>query len=179
MKNTLTIMKKIILSIFTVVTVFSCSQGVQVTFDDDNSNAIRAHFQNYLNNDMEGLKSLWSPDLKVYLNSKTPVGVDELVSMLEAQHAGFNPITMSFGEEGGEDLGVWVQTIDYPASNGYEASSNSQTWFTWSGKSKISGNEVVVPVFIGFQWKDGKIVQEWHHYDPTNLNAEMAMLSSE
>ena len=97
-------MKKIILSIFAALTIFSCNQGVQATFDDNNSNAIRAHFQNYLNNDMDGLKSLWSPELKVYLNSKTPIGVDELVSMLEAQHAGFDPITMSFGEEGGEDL---------------------------------------------------------------------------
>ena len=119
-------MKKIILSIFTVAIIFSCSQGVQVTFDDDNSNAIRAHFQNYLNNDMDGLKSLWSPDLKVYLNSKTPIGVDELVSMLEAQHAGFNPITMSFGEEGGEDLGVWVQTITYPAVGEYPSATLTQ-----------------------------------------------------
>ena len=92
-------MKKIILTILTTVILFSCNQGVQVTFDDNNSNAIRAHFQNYLNNDMDGLKELWSPDVKVYLNSKQAIGVDELVALLEAQHAGFDPITMSFGEE--------------------------------------------------------------------------------
>ena len=74
-------MKKIILSIFVALTIFSCNQGVQVTFDDNNSNAIRAHFQNYLNNDMDGLKSLWSPELKVYLNSKTPIGVDEIFNV--------------------------------------------------------------------------------------------------
>ena len=174
-------MKKIIL-IFITALFIGCDTapvGVQVTFDDEKSNAIRAHYQNYLNNDVEALQSLWSPDLKIYINSTESAGVEDISAAITAQHEVFENIKMSFGEEGGEDLGVWVQTIDYPASNGYEASSNSQTWFTWSGKSKISGNDVVVPVFIGFQWKDGKIVQEWHHYDPTNLNAEMAMLSSE
>ena len=119
-------MKKTILLLFTIFLFASCSQGVQVTFDDENSNAIRSHFQNYLNNDMEGLKELWSPDLKVYLNSKQAIGVEELVTMLEAQHAGFDPITMSFGEEGGEDLGVWVQTITYPALGEYPSSTLTQ-----------------------------------------------------
>ena len=80
-------MKRIFLTLITAVLILSCNQGVQVTFDDDKSNAIRAHFQNYLNNDMDGLKELWSPDLKVFLNSKKPIGVDDLVSMLEAQHS--------------------------------------------------------------------------------------------
>ena len=39
--------------------------GIVVTFDDEKSMAIRAHFQNYLNNDVAGLKTLWSPDLKI------------------------------------------------------------------------------------------------------------------
>ena len=74
-------MKKLILIIFAVFLFNGCTQGLQVTFNDDNSNAIRGHFQNYLNNDMDGLKELWSPDLKVYLNSKEAIGLDELVSM--------------------------------------------------------------------------------------------------
>jgi len=31
--------------------------------------AIRSHYQKYLNNDIDGLKSLESPDLKIYMNS--------------------------------------------------------------------------------------------------------------
>ena len=50
-------MKKFILTIATLL-FFGCTgNGVIVTFDDDKSNAIRQHFQNYLNNDMDGLKS--------------------------------------------------------------------------------------------------------------------------
>ena len=169
-------MKKIILTILTIVILFSCNQGVQVTFDDNNSNAIRAHFQNYLNNDMDGLKELWSPDVKVYLNSKQAIGVDELVALLEAQHAGFDPITMSFGEDGGEDLGVWVQTITYPALGEYPPATMTQSWFDWNATGKVSGKKIVLPAHIGFRWGDnGKIVEEWHNYDTQEMMAELAL----
>ena len=147
-------MKKIIL-IFLTALFIGCDtapSGIQVTFDDEKSNAIRAHYQNYLNNDVEALQSLWSPDLNIYINSTEAAGVEDISTAITAQHMVFENIKMSFGEDGGEDLGVWVQTINYPANNGYESSTHTQTWFTWSGTSKISGNEVVTPVFIGFQW---------------------------
>ena len=62
-------MKKIII-IFITTLFIGCDTaplGVQVTFDDEKSNLIRAHFQNYLNNDMDGLKSLWSSQLQMSL----------------------------------------------------------------------------------------------------------------
>jgi hypothetical protein len=169
-------MKRIFLTLITAVLILSCNQGVQVTFDDDKSNAIRAHFQNYLNNDMDGLKELWSPDLKVFLNSKKPIGVDDLVSMLEAQHSGFEPITMSFGEEGGQDLGVWVQTITYPALGDYPSITLTQSWFDWNATGKVSGNTIVLPAHIGFKWgENGKIIEEWHNYDTQEMMAELAL----
>ncbi|MEC8175901.1 MAG: hypothetical protein VX042_02485, partial [Bacteroidota bacterium] len=67
-------MKNYILLFFAALFIGCTSTGVQVTFDDEKSNAIQSHFQNYLNNDMDGLKSLWSPDLKVYANSPDPIG---------------------------------------------------------------------------------------------------------
>ena len=60
-----------------MIVITGCSNnGVFVTFDDEKSNLIRAHYQNYLNNDIEGLKSLWSPDLKIYMNSVEAAGVE-------------------------------------------------------------------------------------------------------
>ena len=60
-------MKKIIYYYFLQHYLGCTSTGVQVTFDDDKSNAIRAHYQNYLDQNMDGLKSLWSPDIKIFL----------------------------------------------------------------------------------------------------------------
>ena len=83
-------MKKNIIIIFIILLTVGCTTtGVQVTFDDEKSNLIRSHFQNYLANDMDGLKSLWSSDLKVYLIVQA-ISMDELVGMLEAQHNTFS-----------------------------------------------------------------------------------------
>jgi hypothetical protein len=53
-------MKNYILLFFAALFVSCSSTGVQVTFDDEKSDAIRTQFQNYLNNDMEAIKSLLS-----------------------------------------------------------------------------------------------------------------------
>ena len=166
-------MKKIIL-IFITALFIGCDNapvGVQVTFDDEKSNAIRAHFQNYLNNDMDGLKSLWSSDLQVFANSTESVTLDELVVLLQAQHATFDPITMSWGN-GDEDLGQWVETTNYPDGPANDAVTVTQTWFTWNATSKLTGETINLPAHISFLWnEDGKISQEYHHYDTGEMMA--------
>ena len=174
-------MRKLIL-IFITSFCFACTnnQGVMVTFDDEKSNLIRAHYQNYLSNDIEGLKSLWSPDLKIYMNNVESAGVDDIVSLITAQHENFSDISMSFqDDEGGVDLGIWVQTITYPANNGYPETTMTQTWFTWNATGKTSGNNLQVPAHIGFQWGDGRIVKEWHNFDPSSMMAELELASAQ
>ena len=83
-------MKKILLLLIAVTFTGCVDNSVKVTFDDDKSNAIRAHYQNYLNNNTDGLKELWSTDLKIYMNETEAKGVDDIVSVIQAQHAAFN-----------------------------------------------------------------------------------------
>ena len=169
----------ILFSIFTI----SCSNnqnGVIVTFDDEKSNAIRAHYQNYLKNNIEGLKSLWSPDLRIYMNSVDPSGVDEISELITTQHENFDNISLSFQDEGAtEDLGVWAQTIVYPPMNGNAEMTITQTWFNWSATGKASGNTIEIPVHISFEWSDGKIVREWHNFDTTEMMAELELAASQ
>ena len=86
--------------------LLSCNQtkpidcGIVVTFDDEKSMAIRAHFQNYLNNDVAALKTLWSPDLKIYMNSVEAAGVDEISALITMQHENFDNITLSYASKG-------------------------------------------------------------------------------
>ena len=71
-------MRNLLLFLFALV-AYSCSSptnNVVTTFDDEKSNAIREHYQNYLKNDVAALQSLWSPDLKIYLNSVDASTVD-------------------------------------------------------------------------------------------------------
>ncbi len=79
-------MKNYILLFFAALFIGCTSTGVQVTFDDEKSNAIRAHYQNYLDQNMDGLKSIWSPDIKIFLNSRDAITQDDLIPLLEAQH---------------------------------------------------------------------------------------------
>ena len=164
-------MKKFILIFIAALFVGCTSTGVQVTFDDEKSNAIRAHYQNYLDQNMDGLKSLWSPDIKIFLNSRNAITQDDLIPLLEAQHATYD-ITMTFGEEGGSDLGPWVETTTYPAVAEYPEAIITQTWFTWNATSKLSGNTINLPAHIGFKWgDDGRIIEEYHHYDTVEMTA--------
>ena len=164
-------MKKIFILFIATLFIGCAPTGVQVSVDDDKSNAIRAHFQNYLNNDMDGLKTLWSPDLQVFANSTEPISLDDLVATLQAQHATFDPITMTWGN-GEVDLGQWVETTNYPAGPANDAVTVTQTWFNWNATSKLSGETINLPAHISFIWgPDGKIVREHHFYDTTEMVA--------
>ena len=173
-------MKKILLLLIAVTFTGCVDNSVKVTFDDDKSNAIRAHYQNYLNNNTDGLKELWSTDLKIYMNETEAKGVDDIVSVIQAQHAAFNDISMSFGDKELE-MDNWIQTIDFPAiGENNPALTITQTWFTWSGTGKVSGLTVEVPAHISFAWgEDGKIVQEWHNFDPAKIVAEIELTASQ
>ena len=165
-------MKKIFL-LTLIVTLTSCTNtGVTVTFDDEKSNAIRTHYENYLNNDMDGLKSLWASDLEVFLNSTEAISTDELVVLLQAQHATFDPITMSWGQNEQEDIWQWVETTTYPAGPANDAVTVTQTWFNWNATSKLTGETINLPAHISFLWnEDGKIAQEFHNYDTGEMTA--------
>jgi len=173
-------MKKIILLIFVSFAMSCTNNDVVVTFDDEKSNSIRAHYQNYLNNNTDGLKELWSTDLEIYMNETEAKGIDDIVSVIQAQHTAFDNISMSFGDKELE-MDNWIQTINFPAiGENNPAMTITQTWFTWSGTGKVSGLAVEVPAHISFAWgEDGKIVQEWHNFDPLKMQTEIALIPAQ
>ena len=69
-------MKQIAVILISLIALGCTNNGVVVNFDDDISSAVRQHFQHYLNNDMDGLKSLWSPELQVFLNSNEAISLE-------------------------------------------------------------------------------------------------------
>ena len=135
---------------------------------------------------MDGLKSLWSSDLQVFLNSTEAITTDELVVLLQAQHATFDPITMSWGgQQENQDIEQWVETTNYPAGPANDAVTVTQTWFNWNATSKLTGETINLPAHISFIWTDdGKIAQEFHNYDTSEMTAaieaaQAAAISSE
>ena len=80
-------MKKLLLLLI-MITSISCNQTnvTIVEFEDEKSNAIRGHYQHYLNNDIEGLKKLWADDDKIvlWLGSVEQSPLSELIGLIGA-----------------------------------------------------------------------------------------------
>jgi hypothetical protein len=77
-------MKNYILLFFAALFIGCAPTGTVITFDDEKSNAIRAHYQNYEANNVEGLQALWSSELELYANSTEAIGVAEISDFVNA-----------------------------------------------------------------------------------------------
>ena len=73
-------MKKIILLFIAALFVSCTSTGVQVTFEDEKSNAIKQAYVEYMNQNFDG--DIWSEDLQFYGNVTDPIGYDEAKSLI-------------------------------------------------------------------------------------------------
>ena len=176
-------MKNFIL-LFTVALFVGCaSTGVQVTFDDEKSNAIRAHIQNYCNNDVEAVLALAADNVEVYINSSEPTSLEDVLSIVEVQHATFGPITTSWSqEEGGVDIGAWIESTNYPAGPANNPVSVTQVWFTWNGTSIKTGEALSIPVHVAYAWNDnGQVETIYQFFDSVDATAviEASLAASE
>ena len=70
-------MKKIILSIFTVVIIFSCEQAMTVQFDDPKSQTILNAYDWYMSNDMKSIEGIYSTDAYIFANSVDSITVKD------------------------------------------------------------------------------------------------------
>ena len=171
-------MKYIIL--FSISILFlKCSQksnesetamNVSVKFDDEKSNAIRNHFDNYMKNDTAALRSLSSPDNKLYVNSFEAISIDEILNQISNQHQIFDDISV-IGLGGIDTTTAWVQSIYYPN----DGPIHTDTWFRWRATGKFSGKLIEFPCHLVFEWEDNKIIKEWHYYDGSQMLDEIAL----
>lgn len=155
--------------LFTIL-LFGCannnSDTTIVTFDDEKSKSIRTHYQNYLNNDIDGLKSLWSPNLKIFLTDTKESGIEDISSLIIAQHKCFSNISSFL-----QDEMTMIETKTYPNGDTWTSS-----WFFWKATSGVSGNTITIPVHIGFKWgEENKIVEEYHMYNTKLMEQELAI----
>ena len=165
-------MKNYLLLLITFLFIGCAPTGTIITFDDEKSNAIRDHYQNYEANNVEGLQALWSSELELYANSTEAIGVAEISDFVNAHHENFSDIKLTWGEED-DGIDVWVETASY--DNGFTV---TQTWFNWVATGKNSGDSYNVPFHITFVWdENGKIAQEYH-FGVDQLEKEMAAVSA-
>ena len=176
-------MKNYILLFFAALFVGCAPTGVQVTFDDEKSNTIREHLQYYVDGDIDSKMSIIADDAEIYINSDESVSAGEVRSIHELEHSIFEDISTSWSqEEGGVDIGAWIESTNYPAGPANNPVSVTQVWFTWNGTSILTGEALSVPVHVVYVWNDESQVQTiYQFFDSANVTAvmEASMAASE
>ena len=159
-------MKNLILISIAALFIGCTSTGVQVTFDDEKSNAIKAAYDGYLANDYSWAETLYSPDIAVHINNVEAIDLDANVAGLASHHELFSDISMSHPSGGN----AFIQTTNYNDDTGIW----SNAWFIWKGTGKVTGVTIEVPCHVAYQWNDeGQITQTWLFSDQAPLLAEV------
>lgn len=170
-------MKKLLLLTLTIGIFISCenvnSKKIEPNMEfggwsgisDDSSkesDLTRELMDYYISNKFEDAAYMMADDGAFYFNS-TKVSKEEWVGAAALHHSLFDDISNNKIQP------AIVTTATY--DNG---AVWSQAWFWWTGTGKISGNEIQIPVHHAFRFEDKKIVEVYHFFDPTLLDAEVA-----
>ena len=160
-------MKKILLIALVAFTMFSCNQGVTVSFDDSKSQAILSVYDSYMENDAAAIESLYAEDAVVFLNSLDSIPIQDNVKNLAMHHELFDDISLSWGD-GENARTAFVQTSSYPTID------VTLAWFTWTGTGNVTGIGYSNKAHFDFQWEKGKVIKMLCFFDTTALNMEVA-----
>jgi len=148
-------MKKISLTViaFTLLILSSFSQikeNGKIYITHPNINAVLASNQAYLHKDASANMKYFSDTAKVWMSGmEKPIGIKEAMPMFMSDHEKYDSIQLI--QQGYPDY------LEYTKNN----EKAVQSWWTWSGKSKKTGETTKIPVvqFDMFN-KDGKIIFE-------------------
>ncbi len=162
-------MKKLFstISILAIITqLISCTTSdATLTFEDEQTNAIRAHFEDYANANLDGMMARWSDELTVLTNDGS-VGLSEVKEVVPLHHILFSEIYFTSPHSDEDDF--YAETTTYP-----DGKTWTKTWYKWHAAGNFTGNKVTNLGMIGFRWEDGKIVEENHFGDSAAFNAEL------
>ena len=102
-------MRNFILLFVAALFVGCASPGVQVTTDDEKSQAIKAAYDGYLVNDFTASNELYTDETAIYINSVESISNEENLAAFSSHHDFYSDISMS---NGGVD-GAYIQTSVY------------------------------------------------------------------
>jgi hypothetical protein len=181
-------MKKLILPLFLLATMFACTSpetkkadvanaedtegGIYVSLDDKTAKT-KQLIEAYMKNDTSVAHEFYADTLKVVdgfadnvdsLNNYkvTPGGRSAFIKADMYTHTLFSDIKISLKKGN-------LKT--FTGNNGQVASGY---WGVWTGKGKYTNAETKVPLHMLLWWKGDKIVQIYRIFDPSTLKAEVA-----
>jgi hypothetical protein len=176
-------MKKLLLPMMFVATMFACTSPETKTADasstdketgtftsqDEKSKKVKELMEAYMNNDSTKIYEYYVDTVKIYdqmgnrqENGKTiasPGGRSGFAANERMNHDLFTDIKLTT-----DNIKSFVFT---------DGRVHSGLWGMWSGKGKYSNQNITVPVHLAFIWEGDKVVSEYRFFDPTALIAEV------
>ena len=136
-----------------------------------------------MDGDIDSMMSIIADDAEIYINSDESVSAGEVRSIHELEHSIFEDISTSWSqEEGGVDIGAWIESTNYPAGPANNPVSVTQVWFTWNGTSIKTGEALSIPVHVAYAWNDnGQVETIYQFFDSVDATAviEASLAASE
>lgn len=115
--------------------------------------------------DWDTWKANFADSAKIFHNTNKAASVDEMIEgftnmLSNIESYGFNKENAVSEMVVDKDGKTWVNY-----------------WGSWKGTTKITGREIVVPVHLTLQYKDGKIINEYAYYDTHGINEAFAEIA--
>ena len=159
-------MKKLILLGLAVLLFTTCQQEQRYFAESAETKTLEAGIAAYESGDWDKWKSHFADTAKIYVNSNESMSVD-------ARMAQFKETTPAWANYGFDKAKAYIEMV---------VDKEDETWvYYWAphnGSIKATGKELSMPVHLAVQFKDGKIVEEHVFFDGTEMNKEMAALST-
>ena len=118
----------------------------------------------YCDNDSETWMKHYSPEALVKVNDKD-LNLEEVTAIYMAGHGVFQDI---------HHENTTCTTMRY--NNG---TVWTNYWYDWHGTVRSTGEKLKVRGYACFRWQDGKVVESYNAFDPTQYNAIAAGTSAE
>ena len=118
----------------------------------------------YCDNDSETWMKHYSPEALVKVNDKD-LSLEEVTAIYMAGHGVFQDI---------HHENTTCTTMRY--NNG---TVWTNYWYDWHGTVRSTGEKLKVRGYACFRWQDGKVVESYNAFDPTQYNAIAAGTSAE
>ena len=154
-------MKKTLIII--LVLTFTACNNVPLNFDssewgglisptDERNQKVNQFVDAYANNDLQSVKDMFSEDAVINVNDDQ-MTVEQMFDGFSAGHNFYDGIN---------NIDRRVNTMFYNNGTIY-----TNYWYTWVGTNKKTGEKLMAKGHAYFQWKDGKIIETYNAFDPT------------
>ncbi|MDA0278411.1 MAG: nuclear transport factor 2 family protein [Bacteroidetes bacterium] len=133
-----------------------------ITGDDFRSKAAIKFTDAYVNNDLNSVADLFTPDAKIMVND-TDLTFSEMAAGFSIGHQYFTDIRH-------EERDAF--TMHYKEGDN-AGSIFTHYWYTWKATSKKTGKELSMRGYAWMKWRGDKVEKVYNAFDPTLYNASL------